>query len=453
MSTQESSKPAAENQPLTLPIIKWYGNKVAMTDHDVETHLSLYCYTKCTPDTDDIVKSCRGVVFQGEKLVMQAFPYTQEFSDQDTEAVTALLTPVFDKCRFFTSEEGSLIRMFAVQREDGTYKWFTTTHRKLDAFRSRWASRKSFGTAFTEALEEETRYSEEFKKRVENGQGTLLERFQQNCLDPSVQYMFLVRHSEQNRIVCKAPSAPRVFHVGSFKNGELNFDPICVPMPREHKFSNVQELLDYVRKMDYTRHQGIIVFAPGNKQYKIFQSDYYNLFMVRGNEPSIKFRYLQLRTDENKVRDLMYLYPEMRETFNTYERYLQEISRNIYDAYVNRFIKKQFVSMPAEDFAVMKELHTWHEQDRVKNRVSFFLVAKKLDEQHPTNLNRMIHRLVEEYRNIDQSHQQQVESASQPGLLPTPNEYNMERRGGRGRGGYRGRGGNPRMLPSRNQKV
>jgi hypothetical protein len=465
-SASTESANLALNQPLTLALIKSYQNKISMTDYDTENNLSMFCYNKCSADSDDVVKSCRGVVFQDEKLVMRAFPYTQEFSEEDVTGITTLLEPVFDKCRFFTSEEGSLIRMFAVTRSDGTHRWYTTTHRKFDAFRSKWASRESFGSAFVKALEEETKYTSELATLVAGQEGTLLERFQRNCLDPNVQYMFLVRNSRENRIVCQPPSSPRLFHVGSFRNGVLNFDPICVPMPKEHKFDNTTKLLEFVHTMDYNRHQGIIVFAPDNRQYKIFQSDYHYLFTVRGNEPSIKFRYLQLRNDSKRVKDLCYLYPDAREVFDRYEDYLYEICQYIYNAYVHRFIKKQFVSVPVEEFAVMKEVHSWHEQDRAKNRVSFQLVSEVLNRQHPTSLNRMIHRLVEEKRERDA----QVSTPSQqpqPGILPTPTHAptnthvplvssrleHQDRRGGSTRGGNtgRGRGGRGRGNPRQQQ--
>ena len=45
------------------------------------------------------------------------------------------------------AHEGSLLRAFCVNDT-----WYITTHRKLDAFRSKWASRQSFGAQFVESL-------------------------------------------------------------------------------------------------------------------------------------------------------------------------------------------------------------------------------------------------------------------------------------------------------------
>ena len=46
----------------------------------------------------------------------------------------------FENFSFFNSYEGTLIRMFNFDD-----KWYVTTHRKLDAFRSKWAGKTSYG--------------------------------------------------------------------------------------------------------------------------------------------------------------------------------------------------------------------------------------------------------------------------------------------------------------------
>ena len=400
MSTESTSDTATQNYTgglLTLELVKKYSSLISLKDSDPETDLSLFCYNKCNQNSENIVKNCRGVVFQGDNLVMQAFPFTQEFSENDRELITDALEPVFSQCLFFDSEEGACIRMFAV-KIPGTdqVKWYTTTNRKLDAFKSKWASRESFGDGFIKALEEEVKYSPQLADAVgEHTTGRpLLDAFQRNCLNPNTQYMFLVRHTEENRIVCDAPENPRVFHVGSFRDGNLFFEPICIPMPKQHKFSCVSEMLDFVGKINFRFHQGIIVFAPGNRQYKIFQSNYHELFNARGNERSIKFRYLQVRNDRAKVRALRYLYPRVEESFDLYEKTLDEITEHIYTSYVNRFIKKEYITVPTEEFAVMKECHSWHEYDRAKNRISREKVYEVLSRQQPTSLNAMIHRFL-----------------------------------------------------------
>lgn len=310
----------------------------------------------------------------------------------------------------FDSHEGALIRMFYFNN-----KWYISTHRKLNAFRSKWACKESFGTMFKKALSHLEETNEEFRKRIGSGEDNVLTRFQ-NTLDTEKQYMFLVRHSQKNRIVCQAPEHDTTYHVGTFVNGKLTFDEnINVPYPDRHYFSNTSELIECVSNTDITSVQGIICFSQGMNQIKILNKEYINLFKIRGNEPSIKFRYLHVRMKPNELSALNYLYPEMTEQFDEIENMLYAIARNIYNAYVQRFIKKKFVTMPTEDYIVMRECHTWHEQDRVNNRISMEKVISVMNMQKPTSLNRMLRRhknQLYEQKKVEVVNKQRVRSST-----------------------------------------
>jgi hypothetical protein len=383
VSISEKRNNTSSNGFITRKDIEELGNRVRATDTDGD--LELFCYTKCSQDDSELLKSCRGIVFNGTEIVMQAFPYTVEIPCTKTELIDEKID--VDKFTFFESHEGALIRMFHFNN-----KWYTSTHRKLNAFRSKWASRESFGTMFKKALTHMEETNEKFKNRVGSGEDNVLTRFQET-LDKEKQYMFLVRHSQENRIVCQAPEHETVYHVGTFVNGKLNFDEdIAIPYPERHVFSDTREVVEFVQNADITSIQGIICFSEGQNQIKILNQEYIDLFNIRGNEPSIKFRYLQVRMKPKQLSALSYLYPEMTEQFDEIENMLYSVARNIYNAYVQRFIKKKFVTMPTEDYIVMRECHTWHEQDRVNNRISMDKVINVMNCQKPTSLNKMLRR-------------------------------------------------------------
>ena len=119
-------------------------------------------------------------------------------------------------------------------------------------------------------------------------------------------------------------------------------------------------------------------------------TDYLELFNARGNEPSIKFRYLQIRMDEKQTNMLYFLYPRFADTFDEYENTLYEIAQQINSNYIKRFIKKKYVTVPKEEYTVMKACHSWHLEDRERNRISLRKVIELLNEQTPTSLNHMI---------------------------------------------------------------
>lgn len=383
------------------------GNRVRITDHDEDTNLDLFCYVKCGPDDPEMLSRCRGVVFNGDDIVMRAFPYTVEFNNQQDDLIQDSIGPVFEECKFYDAHEGALIRMFNFGG-----KWYTSTHRKLNAFRSKWASKESFGTSFKKALEEEYKNNDKvLGGRPMTGENILSEF--QKTLNPSHQYMFLVRNSSENRIVCSPPENPTVYHVGTFVDGVLDLDNyINIPHPRKHSFKDIDDMYEYLNKVSYRDIQGVIVFAPDNKQYKIIPTKYQELFQVRGNEPSIKFRYLQVRMNRKMCNNLYGLYPKMADTFDDYENILYCVAKNIYHAYVQRFIKKRYVTMPREEFVVIRECHSWHEQNRADNRISLNKVIEILNKQTPTNLNRMQRRFRLEEIKKEEAEKQERKSTS-----------------------------------------
>ena len=171
------------------------GTNIKLSDTDEDNNLELYCYVKCDSTDSDLLKQCRGVVFNGDKLILQTFPYTMEFNNEEVDKITDKLSDVFDKCSFYEAEEGTLIRMFFFKD-----RWYTLTHRKLNAFRSKWASKESFGTLFKDALEYEISNNSNLKASIvmDTDKG-ILDNFQ--CiLDKNKQYVFLLRNMKFLRV-------------------------------------------------------------------------------------------------------------------------------------------------------------------------------------------------------------------------------------------------------------
>lgn len=382
---------SSDNCPAIMrSAIEALDTKVRITDHDDENNLDLFCYVKCDPEDSGIIRQCRGIVFHGDTLVMQAFPYTTEYTIENTELPENFMNQLTDnikpnECLFYEAHEGALIRMFYFGN-----KWYTSTHRKLDAFKSKWASRESFGQLFVKALE-----SSGVKPTSTDLEPTPFQTldFFQERLDKNKQYMFLVRNSSDNRIVCDPPTEaePSVYHVGTFVNSVLNMDEnIGLPYPNKHEFGTIANMLTYVTQIDSSKYQGLIAFAPGNKQYKILNKRYSDLFNVRGNEPSIKFRYLQIRTDKQLVEQLEYLYPHMTKKFDEYEQALQRVATRVYNTIVDRFIKKLYSTVSNDEFLLVRECQKWHEQNRYQNRVCLSKIYELIDKQSPVYLNRII---------------------------------------------------------------
>lgn len=359
--------------------------KINLVDSDEETGVEMFCYNSCSNGDNYFVKQCRGIVFQGEKLVMKAMPYTDEFVNNSADLETIFSD--FSSFTFFPSYEGALLRVFNVSG-----KWYLSTHRKLDAFRSKWACRDSFGELFIRALEHEAEQNERFVSEHLGAGSDIITRFQ-NRLDVDKQYMFLLRNTTSNRIVCNPPDVnePLVFHVGTFVEGKLCFSVDCgIPRPEKLSFINLDEMKSFVNNINPRKIQGVICFGPHNQNFKVLHPDYSDLFQVRGNEPSVKFRYLQVRNDGNLVKRLMQLYPEFVSAFEDYEKTLNHVAQRILKAYIDRFIRKEFVVVSREEFQVVSACHTWHLTDKARNRINIDKVKQVLYSQSPVALNHMI---------------------------------------------------------------
>ena len=378
-----------------------HGN-IHLVDSDDDNKIDMFCYVKCSEKDTDFIKKCRGVVFHEDELIMKAFPYTSEFKHTEEDNIREKIDN-FNDWTFYEAHEGTLLRMFHFNG-----KWYVSTHRKLNAFRSKWASSESFGVSFISALNSEEEVNEKFRNSLPPGDN-ILERFQ-STLDLKKQYMFLVRNNKNNRIVCDPPERPTVYHVGTFVDGNLIMtENINIPHPKKLDICDIDKLISHVRTLSYRLVQGVIGFTPDNRQIKIVHEDYQDLFRARGNEPSIKFRYLQIRMNKRFVNMLYYLYPDMVNIFEEYENTLFDIARCIYRAYVQRFIKKRYVTVPREEFAIIRECHSWHLLNRSENLISLNQVINVLNQQSATHLNHMMRRF-----KLERSRQKEHQSFARP---------------------------------------
>lgn len=350
---------------------------------------TMHHYMNCTDDTNDVVKSARGIVKADGKIICKTFGYTPEITVDKNTDISKISDVIesFDQCKFYDAEEGCLIRLFFHNN-----KWNICTHRKLDAMKSKWgmvhANSKSFGELFLDAIVWQMTNNEKIK--FENVT-ECWDRFSAN-LDTNLNYTFLLRNVIENRIVCDIPEHPTVFFSGAFHKSThllVEGNNTHIPTSKQHDFKDVKEMIEYVKNIDYKKTAGIYVFMPNQKQVKLINSEYQKRFDARGNEPSIVFRYLQLRKTE-QVDVLKELYPEYIPKFEMYEDVLNEITNSLYKLYVRRFIHHHIEFTPQLHHFILKEAHSWHKSDTVRNRISFGKMNEIVNSKEATYLNRLI---------------------------------------------------------------
>jgi hypothetical protein len=341
---------------------------------DVCGNVTLYNADYVTIETD--VSSIRSVVCETDATgkCINAFvglPFPIEIDENSDVEFD------FSSCIILPSFEGTLIRVFF---SDG--KWFTSTNRKLNAFKSKWAAKhETFGQRFQKAMfvTDDEMLETKYEK-----------------LGRDKQHMFFLRASPEERIVCDAPNDPTVLFVGSFDPIEPNLSSItenCLldieknePIQTIH--SN-EELFDFVRNSNCKQTQGLLVFVPEtNKIYKILSKQYHHLSTVRGGVPSLKFRYMMLRSSDN-LHEFLDLYPQMNEEKEIIEEQIYSACKRLHQVYCKIYVYRNYeIKLQPEEDVAIKRIHTEFLKTRIVT--TEHRVVDILSEGNPSVINKLI---------------------------------------------------------------
>ena len=375
------------------------GNQIRLSDSDPQNNLDMYSYITCENHDPDIIKKCNGIIFQQNEIILNGLPFIETYLSNDVEKISLLLNNL-SSFRCFLSYEGITLRVFYYKN-----KWLVTTNKKLNAFRSKWSSKDSYGNMFKNSIDFLYSTNKTFRDLIGENNSKPYSSFLKT-LNKNHVYLFKVQNTYDNRIVCNAPESPCTYHIGTFINNQFNLDDnIGVSKPSEKLFQNSNEIIDFVNKLSVHENIGLDLYDQDNNPYLIMNSEYHKLHSVRGNEPSIKFRYLQIRMDREKVDMLYYLYPKFADQFDNYENILYECAKKINYNYIKRFIKKKYITVPREEYQIMKQCHQWHLQDRERNRISLTKIIEVMNNQNASILNSIIRKYKNE-RDAQENRQQ-----------------------------------------------
>jgi hypothetical protein len=336
----------------------------------VETQLS----------TEDEIRRFKGTIIDTKtnKIVHTGsfFPYEYISDEKEKcEEKMALLNHKFEDMNIQYSYEGTVIRIFY-----HCNKWYVSTHRKLDAARSKWGSDKSFKFLFEEALKESYNL-------------TLTELF--SLLNLRCQYTFMLMADENTRFVCQTNHHSKKVYFLSSTDPEVDMIKInFLPKP-DVTFNTLNDAFNFVDGMVYPfLYQGLLLVHINGSQYRIINKEYANLFKVRNNEQSIPYRYLQLKTQNNQeaIENLKMLYPQHIPTFESHDKNVEKLVDIIYQEYT---LRKQRNLLPADLTTVAQidqKLYLF-----IKNRLFKFngvvtpeIILELLWMEEPSNINHMI---------------------------------------------------------------
>lgn len=294
----------------------------------------LECYCSDNPPFDKFEQQIRGHVFYGQDLILKSLPYGKSLKSGEGESEIGDIK----KYKITQMREGSIIRVFNFEN-----KWYISTHRKLDAFKSKWGNGESFG--------------EIFKDNVEIKTWMTFEEFLEG-LDSNLSYFFICGTNENTR--CVAPASKKITLIKAVdrSGSEVYCENLKNWYEKTFEFESFDEMTESVRGMKYPFDEGYGYYLTSDSgNFKIYNDDYLYYFELRNNSPSIPFAYLHNVFDERKNADFRKMYPEFSDTFNFYDAEIQEIAKNLQAKYIKRFVMKQNFVVPKYVHAILYAVH------------------------------------------------------------------------------------------------
>lgn len=367
-------------------------------------------FTECENTSSNVLKNTRGIISKNGNIVCKTFNFTPEYVGKSQEAINALTSIDWNNTIFYPAHEGTNLRLW---NDEGI--WHLSSFKKIDAFRSKWGCRESHGQIFFEGIEYMLKNNQIV---LTSGPQAIWDELiktnpdQKACFDfycsllfPSTVYTFVVLSTAKNRIVCNPGSHPQpIYFTGEFTKSDWvltrdNSSGICPPEANiECDIENMPEsLFKWIEGLNPYQWQGIMIhYGVGTSSFgsiKLTAPSYQALATLRGNWPSIPFRYLQLREWPDQAQAFRNLYPEHVKTFDEYETILDNLAEEVLAGYILRYIKKEFVVLPQELFFVAKDLNKQWQEDY--KRVTKQTVTERFNSLGSIKLNYFIRKAKE----------------------------------------------------------
>ena len=178
-------------------------------------------------------------------------------------------------------------------------------------------------------------------------------------LDKSCCYSFVLQHPK-NRIVVPINEPMliltnkykivdnEIFNNNSFNNvTKFNILPMRTIDDNNFKSSvnytgnNWKQLIEHFFSDNLPYQlQGVVIWNTKGQRTKIRNSNYEKIKHLKGNSPKLQYHYYYLRQN-GAVGDFLKYYPEYRQEFSDFRKELHKYTNQLYQNYINCFIKKQ----------------------------------------------------------------------------------------------------------------
>ena len=192
-----------------------------------------------------------------------------------------------------------------------------------------------------------------------------------NMLDKNLSYSFVMQHPN-NRIVIPFTDM-KLYLVACYKINNENctidvidingikesLNKVKIYYPKQYTFELFCELVNIINTHETYTNVGIMIHnhSKGTRT-KIRNEKYEYVRKLRGNQPKLQYRYMELRMNNQRDEYLKY-FPEDSNYFRAYETEIRNYTTFLYNYYVGCFIYKQskLQCYPYEYKLNMYELH------------------------------------------------------------------------------------------------
>jgi len=325
---------------------------------DTLNGLSNYHYLECNNNSSSELKQYRGIIkAEDGSIVCRSFGYTPEVDESNEEEMMSIVKPFLEESvTVLPSYESTLLRVFYYNDN-----WYVSTCRKIDAFSSRWGGNKSFGELFEQCIGVVP--TEDEPKKVTERKG--LQKWCEDNLDRTKCYSYIIRTYNENRIVCQGYNKPEMFLIGTFNTDSFDISNCEIP---SLKVKSLEQLKEEMKNVNHSSSQGLILINSKGESVKVMKHEYVEAFKLRGNQPNILLRYIELQQEgvEERVKSFFEMYPEHQEIIITFTEVIQDICSFMFRKYRNRFIRKQVAIVPPDLYYIIRELHDSYLKDRTQ---------------------------------------------------------------------------------------
>jgi hypothetical protein len=301
-----------------------------------QDNLYLVKYNRNTCDlTSQLVLQCRGIILEKVTNQIVCYPINGSSDNQTFKNNHNWNDIVIEE-----SIDGTLVNLFYYNGQ-----WKVSTKSTIDANCYWHNEHKTFKELFLEILDNI--------------------KFNFGLLDNNFSYSFVLCHPEARNVT--KYSNPIIYHISSRDLNTLKEKDIDIGItkPRilklgdnnELGIDNYLDLDNLIKNIDYNT-EGYMLYTKDRLYRTKFKGDQHNYVKeLKGNQPNILFRLLEIRTNENKLKDFLTYFPEYFDLATNIEVAIDELAQAILYFYTKVKKNKENIIIPQLYQKPIIELH------------------------------------------------------------------------------------------------